>query len=48
MMPLHAADPAYLSFEKMTPEDLEDVRKRALAGSGVQTGPGLEYWKKQA
>jgi predicted aldo/keto reductase-like oxidoreductase len=36
------------SFAKMSPEDLEDVRKRALAGSGVQTGPGLEYWKKQA
>ena len=36
------------SFNKMTLEELDDVRKRALAGSGVQTGPGLEYWKKQA
>ena len=32
----------------MTPEEMEDVRKRALVGSGVQTGPGLEYWKKQS
>ena len=36
------------SFKKMTPEEMEDVRKRALVGSGVQTGPGLEYWKKKA
>jgi predicted aldo/keto reductase-like oxidoreductase len=36
------------SFKKMTPEEMEDVRQRALAGAGVQTGPGLEYWKKQA
>jgi uncharacterized protein len=36
------------SFRKMTPEEMEDVRKRALVGSGVQTGPGLEYWKKKA
>lgn len=33
-------------FRKMAPEEMEDVRKRALVGSGVQTGPGLEYWKK--
>jgi predicted aldo/keto reductase-like oxidoreductase len=36
------------NFRKMTPEEMEDVRKRALVGSGVQTGPGLEYWKKKA
>ena len=36
------------SFRKMTPEEMEDARKRALVGSGVQTGPGLEYWKKKA
>ena len=35
------------NFRKMTPEEMEDVRKRALVGSGVQTGPGLEYWKKK-
>jgi predicted aldo/keto reductase-like oxidoreductase len=36
------------NFRKMTPEEMEDVRKRALVGAGVQTGPGLEYWKKKA
>jgi predicted aldo/keto reductase-like oxidoreductase len=36
------------NFRKMTPEEIEDVRKRALVGSGVQTGPGLEYWKRKA
>jgi uncharacterized protein len=35
------------SFRKMTAEEMEDVRKRALLGSGVQQGPGLEYWKKK-
>ena len=39
---------AVQSFRAMTPEELEDVRKRALLGSGVQTGFGLEYWKKRA
>jgi predicted aldo/keto reductase-like oxidoreductase len=36
------------NFRKMTTEEIEDVRKRALVGLGVQTGPGLEYWKKKA
>jgi len=36
------------SFRKMTPDEIEDVRKRALVGSGVQKGPGLEYWKRKA
>jgi aryl-alcohol dehydrogenase-like predicted oxidoreductase len=35
-------------FKEMTPEEMEDVRKRALVGAGVQTGPGLEHWKKKA
>jgi hypothetical protein len=99
MMPIHAADHAYLSFEKrvlarpsscdreshqvpevcpvpagvrvaicgartqgqmednnrtaqsskpMTPDEITDVRKRAIVGSGVYTGPTLEYWKKPA
>lgn len=39
---------AVQDFKKMTPEEIADVRKRALVGSGVQTGPGLEYWKKKA
>lgn len=38
---------AVRGFRKMTPEEMEDVRKRALVGSGVQTGPGLEYWKRK-
>ncbi len=36
------------NFRKMTPEEIADVRKRAIAGSGVYTGPTLEYWKKKA
>jgi uncharacterized protein len=36
------------SFRKMTPEDIADVRKRAIVGSGVYAGPTLEYWKKKA
>ncbi len=35
------------NFKRMTPEEIEDVRKRALVGLGVQTGSGLEYWKKK-
>ena len=35
-------------FEAMTPDEIADVRKRAVVGLGVQTGPGLEYWKKKA
>jgi uncharacterized protein len=35
-------------FRRMTPEEMEDIRRRALVGAGVQTGPGLEYWKKKA
>ena len=36
------------NFKKMTPEQIADVRKRAIAGSGVYTGPTMEYWKKRA
>ncbi len=36
------------NFRKMTPEEIADVRKRAIGGSGVYTGPTLEYWKKKA
>jgi predicted aldo/keto reductase-like oxidoreductase len=35
------------SLGKMTLEEIEDVRKRALTGAGVYTGPALEYWKKK-
>ncbi|MCC7153944.1 MAG: aldo/keto reductase [Bryobacterales bacterium] len=34
-------------FKKMTPDELAAVRKRAIAGAGVYTGPTLEYWKKK-
>ena len=27
--------------------DVADVRKRAIAGAGVYTGPTMEYWKKK-
>lgn len=39
---------AVQDFKKMTPEEIADVRKRAIAGSGVYAGPTLEYWKKKA
>ena len=35
------------NFKKMTPEEIADVRKRAIVGSGVYTGRTLEYWKKK-
>jgi hypothetical protein len=37
-----------MNLKKMTADEMEDVRKRALVGAGVQTGRGLEYWKKKA
>lgn len=37
---------AVTDFKKMTPEEIADVRKRAIVGSGVYTGTTLEYWKK--
>jgi uncharacterized protein len=39
---------AVQSFKKMTPAEIADVRKRAIAGTGVYTGPTMEYWKKKA
>jgi len=36
------------SLRKMTPEEMADVRKRAVVGAGVHTGPTMEYWKKNA
>ncbi|HLK69831.1 MAG TPA: aldo/keto reductase [Bryobacteraceae bacterium] len=38
---------AVQNFRKMTTEEISDVRQRAIAGSGVYTGPTLEYWKKK-
>ena len=34
------------NLRKMTPEEIADVRKRAVVGAGVHTGPTMEYWKK--
>jgi aryl-alcohol dehydrogenase-like predicted oxidoreductase len=36
------------NFKKMTPEQIADVRNRAIAGAGLYTEPTLEYWKKKA
>ncbi len=34
------------SFKPLAAAELADVRKRAVVGQGVYTGPGMEYWKK--
>jgi len=39
---------AVQNFKKMTNEEMADVRKRALVGSGVYAGTTMEYWKKKA
>ena len=39
---------AVQNFRKMTPGESAEVRKRAVVGAGVFTGPTLEYWKKKA
>ncbi|HEY3440271.1 MAG TPA: aldo/keto reductase [Paludibaculum sp.] len=39
---------AVRNFQKMTPEEIADVRKRAIVGSGVYTGTTMEYWKKKS
>ena len=36
------------SFKPLSADDLADVRKRAIVGQGVYTGPTMEYWKKKA
>lgn len=35
-------------FRKLTREEMADIRKRAVVGAGVYTGPTMEYWKKKA
>ncbi len=35
-------------LRRLTPEEMADVRKRAGAGVGAQTGAAMEYWKKKA
>ena len=39
---------AVTNFRKLTPEQSAGVRKRAIVGQGVYTGPTLEYWKQKA
>jgi len=39
---------AVQNLRKMTPDEIADVRKRAVVGAGVYTGPAMEYWKKKA
>jgi len=39
---------AVSNFRKMTTDECAAVRKRAIVGQGVYTGPTLEYWKKKA
>ncbi|MDX2151154.1 MAG: aldo/keto reductase [Bryobacteraceae bacterium] len=39
---------AVQNFKPMTAEEIAGVRKKAITGAGVYTGPTLEYWKKQA
>jgi predicted aldo/keto reductase-like oxidoreductase len=36
------------SFKPLSAEVRADVRKRAIVGQGVYTGPTMEYWKKPA
>jgi predicted aldo/keto reductase-like oxidoreductase len=35
------------SFKPYTPEEMADVRRRAIIGQGVYTGPAMEYWKRK-
>jgi predicted aldo/keto reductase-like oxidoreductase len=36
------------NFKKMTPEEIADVQKRSIVGSGVYAGATMEYWKRKA
>jgi predicted aldo/keto reductase-like oxidoreductase len=39
---------AVRNFKPMRAEQMETTRKRAISGSGVYSGPSLEYWKRKA
>ena len=39
---------AVQNFTKMSSEEIADVRRRAIIGAGVYTGPTMEYWKRKA
>lgn len=34
------------NFKPLTADEMADVRRRAIVGQGVYTGPAMEYWKK--
>lgn len=36
------------NFKKMTAEEIADVQRRSIVGSGVYAGVTMEYWKKKA
>ncbi len=36
------------NFKKLTPEEIAEVQKRSIVGSGVYAGVTMEYWKKKA
>jgi uncharacterized protein len=36
------------NFRRMPPDEVADVRQRAVAGLGMHVGPTMEYWKKKA
>jgi aryl-alcohol dehydrogenase-like predicted oxidoreductase len=36
------------SFKPLGQEELADIRRRAIVGQGVYTGPAMEYWKMKA
>jgi hypothetical protein len=36
------------SFKPLSNDQLASLRKRAIVGQGVYTGPTMEYWKKPA
>lgn len=38
---------AVRNFQPMSAEQMETTRKRAISGSGVYSGPSLEYWKRK-
>ena len=38
---------AVQNFKKLMPEEIADVQKRSIIGSGVYAGATMEYWKKK-
>ena len=35
------------AMKRLTPVEMTDIRKRAIVGQGVYTGPTMEYWKRK-